>query len=126
MASKTVALAKRNPVMTMLISAGSLAVAITAIWNFGGLVDRSVVTHAELTQIFSVHSASAHDIAQTQINLIRQESKCGSIDIQIAILSDVIWRLEQSEPDGQRLMEKRADMIKLKERRTALECAKLA
>lgn len=126
MISKTLAAAKQRPVIAMFITVGSLAAAAVAIWNFSGIVDKAVISHAELAQIFSQHEKSLHPAAQEQMLLIRQESNCASCDIQIAILSDVIWRLEQTEPDGQRLNEKRAQMKKLQERRIALKCAELA
>ncbi len=130
MISRTLAAAKQRPVVTMFITLGSVAGAAIAILNFTGVLDRAVVTHVELTEKFAAHTraltASSHPDSQVQMNLIRQESRCGSVDIQIAILSDVIWRLEQAEPKGQRLVEKRAAMTKLRERRTALKCAELA
>jgi len=109
----------------MFITVGSLAGAALAIWQFGGVVDKAVITHAELAEIFSTHEIK-HVALDDQMTLIRQESKCGSVDIQIAILSEVIWRLEQTEPNGQRLMEKRGELKKLHERRIALKCAELA
>lgn len=130
MISKTIAKVRQHPGMTMLLSLGAAAGAAVAILNFTGVIDQAVISHAELAEVFRAHVSSseavAHPAAQIQMDLIRQESRCGSLDIQIAILSDVIWRLEQSEPNGQRLREKNADMIKLKERRNALKCAELA
>jgi len=136
MASRTVALAKRHPGIAMFITVGAIAGAALSIWQLGGVVDKSVITHAEFTDIFSRHETELtgifadhevkHVALDDQMTLIRQESKCGSVDIQIAILSEVIWRLEQSEPQGQRLMEKRAELDKLQDRRTALKCAELA
>jgi len=126
MVSKTLAAAKRNPGIAMFITLGSMAGAALAIWQLSGVVDSSVVTHAELAIIFETHSSGTHSATSEQIGAIRQESKCASTEIQIAILSDVIWRLEQSEPEGIRLVEKRAEMVTLRARWTTLKCAELA
>ena len=125
MASKTIARAKRYPVVAAFITLGALAGAAVAVAQFTGIVDQAVVSHAELAQIFTIHSAKPHLIAQQQMNEIRQENRCSSIDIQIAILADVIWRLNQSEPAGIRLVEKKEDLEKLKARRVKLDCAAL-
>ncbi len=130
MISRTLAAAKQRPVVTMFITLGTLAGSAIAILNFTGIIDRAVVSHAEMAEIFTAHTmaseAIAHPQSQAQMTLIRQESRCGSIDIQIAILSDVIWRLEQTEPNGQRLVEKKEEMIKLRARWTTLKCSELA
>ena len=126
MVSKTIAAAKRNPGIAMFITIGSMAGAALAIWQLGGVVDSSVVTHAELTAIFQTHTSGTHAVTNEQIGAIRQESRCESTAIQIAILSDVIWRLEQTEPGGIRLVEKRAEMVTLRARWTTLKCAELA
>lgn len=125
MASKTIARAKQYPVVTALITLGALAGAAVAVAQFTGLIDQAVVSHAELAQIFEVHSSKPHQLAQLQMDLIRQENRCSSVDIQIAILTDVIWRLEQSEPTGIRLVEKKQDLKKLEARRAKLNCAAL-
>lgn len=125
MASKTIARAKQYPVVTAFITLGALAGAAVAVAQFTGLIDEAVVSHAELAQIFTVHSARPHKLAQLQMDLIRQENRCSSVDIQIAILTDVIWRLEQSAPTGIRLVEKKEDLGKLKARRVKLNCAAL-
>ena len=125
MASKTIAREKQHPWAAGFITLGALAGAAVAVAQFTGIVDRAVVSHEELAQIFTVHSAKPHQLAQLQMDLIRQENRCASVDIQIAILSDVIWRLTQSEPGGIRLVEKKLALEKLQARRDKLNCAAL-
>ena len=126
MGSKTLEKAKQHPGLATLIMLGSAAGAFVAIWTLIGVVDNAVISHAELSEIFVKHSGDTHTGTQQQIDSIRQQSQCGSIDIQIAILSDVIWRLEQTDPSGLRLVEKTEELQKLRDRRVALKCAQIA
>lgn len=125
MSSKTLARARQHPFIAAFITLGAMAAAAVAVAELVGVADRAVISHAELAEIFNVHNSAPHTLAQEQIDLLRKENTCGTIDIQIAILNDVIWRLEQSEPRGRRLAEKRDALEKLKERRTKLTCALL-
>ena len=124
--NKVLAKAKQRPIVAALITVGAVASALLAIFKFTGVIDAAVVSEPELIIVFEAHNAAAHPVTQVQIDLIRQETRCGTIDIQIAMLGEVIWWLEQTEPNGMRLVEKKARMKILQDRRDALLCAEIA
>lgn len=126
MSNKAIDSIRRRPVISSFITLGALAAAFTAFAQFTNVIDLQVVSHKEMAQVFEIHNSKPHKLAQDQIDILRKESTCNTIDIQIAILTELIWRLEQENPNGIRLVEKQNSLEKLKDRRTVLTCADLA
>ena len=85
--------------MTLLATAGAAAGALLAVLNATGKLDEMVVTHAELATVMAEHGRTPHAAAEQEMAEIRRESRCQSINIQIVIVEQAIWDLEQNNPN---------------------------
>ena len=92
-----------------------------------------VVSEPELIDALATHMAEPHPQAQEQIDAnnerIRKNNilrECGNIDIQISIVDQQIWQMEQAGNSSQRLVEKRRQLKNLEDRRAELNCGSVA
>jgi len=115
---------KNHPVASLVVAVGAIAGALLAILTFTGELDAMVVSEPELQIFFDEHEQHPHAAAQQQIDAWKDQSSCESIDIRIAILEDQIYRMEQDNPDSQRLVDKRRELRNLESKRRNLNCAR--
>jgi len=117
--------ARDNLALTLFMTVGAAASVVITLLNVSGKLDSMVVSEAELAAVMTKHSSEPHIGSQTQIDALKKATKCQSIDIQISIIEQQIWQMEQAEDDSLRLVEKKTDLENLKSARATLRCGAL-
>lgn len=116
---------KENPVIPILSTVALIAGAWAGIDRMSGDWDRSHTSYDEMIAAIESHSSQPHASAQQQLDKISRESRCSTIDLQISIIEQQIWQMEQAQQASQRLIEKRRELRRLEGRREQLRCAAL-
>lgn len=124
-----------------IVTGGSVAGAVMVMLAFRTEIDLMVVNHDELKSEIStaigIHLNGVHEGAQAGVDtnrelinqnkqqavLDRRQSRCEYIDLQISIIDQQIWQMEQDGQASQRLVEKRRELQQLEEESRRLNCS---
>ena len=103
--------AKGSPIMTSLILVGIVAAGITGVGTITGFYDAAHTSQIEL------------DVVDDKVDAYFIQSKCQALRIQVTLVEQTIWELNQVQNDGQRLVDKKRDLRDLLSQYNTLNCA---
>jgi hypothetical protein len=119
--------AKENPLITAVIAAGGLAVAVTGIWQGISLADKLHTTQSELL----LYDLKAHTFAVQQFAGV--ESKLGELEVvgkcrwllsEIRALKDSIYVRKRDKADPDYINDLEGNLEELEDQYRALTCAR--
>ena len=102
---------KGSPIMTSMALVAIIASALTGIGTITGVYDAAHTTQVEL------------DVVNATVTEYSVQSTCQSLRIQISLVEQAIWQMEQAGDDSQRLVDKESELRDLLSRYRTLNCA---
>lgn len=110
-----------NPMMATVTSIGALAVAVVAIYNGMGLIDRIILTESEAAEIHMAFHAQ-HDTFAKKIDEQSLLNECRWLSDKIDTLEYEIYVLERDDAPDDFLRSKRTVLNKSKAKYDFLQC----
>ena len=124
---KVVERAKANPLVTVILSAGAIAVASTGLWQGFALADKLHTTEAELL----IYDLKAHTFAtqqfagvESKLTEIEVVGKCRWLLSEIRALKDSIYVRKRDQADPDYINDLEGDLEELQDQYRALSCAR--
>ena len=102
---------KESPVITSLTIVAIVAASLTGLGTITGWYDASHTTQVELTEV------------EEKVDSYSVQSKCQALRIQVTLVEQAIWQMEQTTNNSQRLVDKKRELRDLLARYSKLNCA---
>lgn len=102
-----------NPVISSIAAIGLIAASLTGLGTITGAYDASHTSEAEL------------QVVQLQVDAIKVQSVCSTLDIRIALVEEQIYQMEISGQNSPRLVEKKRELSKMDQQYRRFNCASL-
>lgn len=102
---------KGSPIMTSMGLVALVATALTGIGTITGVYDSAHTSQTELDVVIST-------VAEYSV-----QSTCQSLRIQISLVEQAIWQMDQAGDNSQRLVDKRRELRDLLAQYNDLNCA---